>query len=99
MVIGQPFLADPLALQGRLCRRIERHIKELFGFVAEPDVPWTTTPPSAACAMWLSAADQRGHPVGTWHREQDDAGIHLRHLARTRPEPPRRLPPTLTSPH
>ena len=38
--------------------------------------------------------DQRGHPVGTWYREQDDAGIHLRHLARTRPEPPRRLPPT-----
>ena len=37
---------------------------------------------------------QRGHPVGTWYREQDDAGIHLRHLARTRPEPPRRLPPT-----
>ena len=38
--------------------------------------------------------DQRGHPVGTWYRAQDDAGIHLRHLARTRPEPPRRLPPT-----
>ena len=38
--------------------------------------------------------DQRRHPVGTWYREQDDAGIHLRHLARTRPEPPRRLPPT-----
>ena len=34
----QPFLADRLALQGRLCRRIERHIKELFVFVAEPDV-------------------------------------------------------------
>ena len=43
----QPFLADRLALQGRLCRRIERHIKslprtgygELFVCVAEPDVP------------------------------------------------------------
>ena len=39
LVICQPFLADRLALQGRLCRRIERHIKELFVFVAEPDVP------------------------------------------------------------
>ena len=40
----QPFLADPLALQGRLCRRIERHIKELFVFVAEPDVPSDNNP-------------------------------------------------------
>ena len=40
LVICRPFLADPLGgLQGRLCRRIERHIKELFVFVAEPDVP------------------------------------------------------------
>ena len=39
----QPFLADRLALQGRLCRRIERLPRtgygELFVFVAEPDVP------------------------------------------------------------
>ena len=35
---------------------------------------------------------QRGHPVGTWYRAQDDAGIHLRHLARPRSKPPRRLP-------
>ena len=34
LAIYQPFLADRLALQGRLCRRIERHIKELFVFVA-----------------------------------------------------------------
>ncbi len=34
-----PFLAEPSAVQGKLCRRIERHIKELFVFVAEPDVP------------------------------------------------------------
>ena len=35
----RPFLADPLAVQGKLCRRIERFIKELFVFVAEPLVP------------------------------------------------------------
>ncbi len=39
LAICRPFLADPLAVQGKLYRRIERHIKELFVFVAEPDVP------------------------------------------------------------
>ena len=39
LAICQPFMADPLAVQAKLCRRIERHIKELFVFVAEPDVP------------------------------------------------------------
>ena len=36
---GRPFLDDPLAVQGKLCRRIERFIKELFVFVADPAVP------------------------------------------------------------
>lgn len=35
----RPFLNDPLAVQGKLCRRIARFIKELFVFVAEPVVP------------------------------------------------------------
>lgn len=35
----RPFLVDPLAVQGKLCRRIGRFIKELFVFVAEPGVP------------------------------------------------------------
>ena len=33
------FLEDSLAPQGRLCRRIEKHIKELFVFVSHPQVP------------------------------------------------------------
>ena len=33
------FLDDPLAVQGKLCKRIQRFIKELFVFVAEPAVP------------------------------------------------------------
>ena len=37
-------LANPSAVQGKLCRRIERHIKELFVFVAEPDVPSDNNP-------------------------------------------------------
>ena len=40
LAICQPFLADPLAVQAKLCRRIERHT--LFVFVAEPDGRTTT---------------------------------------------------------
>ena len=35
----RPFLDDPLAVQGKLCRRIQRFIKELLVFVGEPAVP------------------------------------------------------------
>ena len=41
LVACQPFVADPLAVQGKLCRRIERHIKELFVFVGNLAVPPT----------------------------------------------------------
>jgi hypothetical protein len=37
----RPFAADPLAVQAKLCRRIERHLSELFVFVADPAVPAT----------------------------------------------------------
>ena len=39
LTICQPFLTDPLAVQAKLCRRIQRHSSELFVFVAHPDVP------------------------------------------------------------
>ena len=39
LAICRPFVADPSAVQGKLCRCIERFIKELFVFVAEPEVP------------------------------------------------------------
>ena len=35
----RPYAQDPAAAQGNLCRRIEKHIKELFVFVAAPGVP------------------------------------------------------------
>ena len=35
----RPFSDDPLAPQAKLCRRIERFIKELFVFVSHADVP------------------------------------------------------------
>src|SRR5689334_2065314 len=45
-----PWADQPAAVQRKLCARILRHLEELFGFVAEPMVPPTTTAPSAACA-------------------------------------------------
>ena len=39
LALCRPFLNDPLAAHGKLCRRIERFIKELFVFVANPAVP------------------------------------------------------------
>ena len=44
LAICRPFLSDPSVVQGKLCRRIERHIKELFVFVAEPAVPADNNP-------------------------------------------------------
>ena len=41
LAIGRPFLSDPSPVQAKLCRRIERHIKELFVFVAEPELGFT----------------------------------------------------------
>jgi transposase len=39
LALCRPFLNDLLAVQAKLCRRIERFIKELFVFVAHPEVP------------------------------------------------------------
>ena len=35
----RPYLDDPSAVQARLCRRVEKHIRELFVFVVEPEAP------------------------------------------------------------
>jgi len=39
LALCRPFLKGPSVVQGKLCRRIERFIKELFVFVAGPAVP------------------------------------------------------------
>ena len=39
MALCQPYLDDASAVQARLCRRMNNHIKELFVFVAYPEVP------------------------------------------------------------
>ena len=54
--VCRAFLSDKSAVQGKLCRRIEGHIKELIVFVAEPTCRRTSTRPIAACAIWSSVA-------------------------------------------
>ena len=39
LALCQPYLEDATAPQAGLCRRIERHLPELFVFVADPRVP------------------------------------------------------------
>ena len=39
LALCRPFSNDDAAPQAKLCRRIERFIKELFVFVSHPDVP------------------------------------------------------------
>jgi hypothetical protein len=39
LAMCRPFQDDPLAVQRKLCRRVERFLPELFVFVGEPTVP------------------------------------------------------------
>lgn len=39
LAVCDPFANDPTAVQARLCRRVQRHIDELFVFVAHPPLP------------------------------------------------------------
>ena len=39
LALYRPFLDDPSAVQARLCRRMEKHIKGLFVFVVHSEVP------------------------------------------------------------
>ena len=39
IVLCRPFRDDPLAVQRKLCRRVERFLPELFVFVSDPAVP------------------------------------------------------------
>jgi hypothetical protein len=41
LAICTPSLTDPLAAQAKLCRRIAKHLSELFVFVVDPRVPAT----------------------------------------------------------
>jgi transposase len=44
LAVCRPFLDDPVAVQRRLCKRIERFLAELLTFVADPAVPADNNP-------------------------------------------------------
>ena len=99
LVLCRPYLDDPSAAQARLCRRMEKHIKELFVFVAEPEVPAGQQRRRAQPApSGGQPQGQWGHPLGPGYCHQDDAGVNLRHLAGTRSQHPQRLPSTTRFP-
>ena len=94
MVLARPFLKDPLAVQAKLCRRMERFIKELFVFVSDPAVPSDKQRRRAEpAASGNQSQDQRRHPLRAGHRQQDDLGIPLWHLADQRSQSPPGMPP------
>ena len=44
LAVCHPFLDDPVAVQRRLCKRVERFLAELLTFVADPAVPADNNP-------------------------------------------------------
>ena len=58
-------LSDPSAGPGKLCRRIERHIKELFVFVAEPEVASGQHDPAESAAGAIYCVISRKVSGGT----------------------------------
>ena len=81
MVLARPFLKDPLAVQAKLCRRMERFIKELFVFVSDPAVPSDNNAAERSLRHLVTSRKISGHPLRAGHRQQDDLGIPLWHLA------------------
>ena len=88
-----PFLADPLAVQAKLCRRILRFIKELFVFVAEPAVPSDNNAAERSLRPLVIGRKISG---GTRSEGGTDSKMTLAslfgHLARPRAQPPDCLP-------
>jgi hypothetical protein len=90
LTLCRPFLDDPLALRGQLCRRIERFIEELFAFVADPAVPPENNAAERSLRHLVTSRKISGgtrSPQGTSSKpvlepgRRDDPGIPLRQLA------------------
>ena len=80
MVLARPFLKDPLAVQAKLCRRMERFIKELFVFVSDPAVPSDNNAAERSLRHLVTSRKISGG-TRSGHRQQDDLGIPVWHLA------------------
>ena len=93
LAVCRPYAADEDAPQHTLCKRVERFIKELFVFVAEPYVPSDNNAAGRSLRpLVVSRKISGGTPLGTWHRLCDDSCIPVRHMERTGDQPPHSLP-------
>jgi hypothetical protein len=89
----RPFLEDPLAVQAKLCRRIERHIKELFVFVSHPEAPSDNNAAERSLRHLVVSRKISGwDPLGTGQRQQNGSGIPLWDLAGPGPKSPIGMP-------
>ena len=80
----RPYCQEPTAVQGKLCRRIETFIKELFVFVADPAVPSDNN--AAERSLRPLVVTSRKVSGGTRSEQGTDtkmtSDFPLRHLAR-----------------
>ena len=60
---------DPLAVQAKLCRRMERSRN-----VSDPAVPSDNNAAERSLRHLVTSQDQRRHPLRAGHRQQDDLG-------------------------
>ena len=99
MALCAPFLDDPSAVPAKLCRRIQRHIRGLFVFVAQPEVPSDDNAAERSLRQpGGQPEDQSRYSLPKGYPQQDDPGFPIRHLARTRHQPSHRLPSTTRFP-
>ena len=81
MVLARPFLKDPLAVQAKLCRRMERYQGTVCLRVGPSRALRQQRRRAEPAASGNQSQDQRRHPLRAGHRQQDDLGIPLWHLA------------------
>ena len=74
---ADPNLADPTAGQARLCRRVEKHIKELFFFLAHREARPADPPEGAAERSRRQPATSRKISGGTRSQQGADTGMTL----------------------
>ena len=89
LALCRPFLNDPLAAQGRLCRRMEKFIEVHQGAVRLCGVPGGA-PGKHRCRAQPAPSghqpqDQRRHSLPAGYQQQDGPRLPLRHLARQTP--------------
>ena len=68
LAVCRPFRDDPLAVQRKLCRRIDKHQKELFVFVSDPEVPATNNAAERSLRHLVTSRKISGgtqSPIGT----------------------------------